>query len=95
MANSFGELLASPTISGHVLTWCTFALVAGRDTYDLVARDLRTGLQYRLASGGDAAAPDAVVSGPGWGWPNRVVWEQTVDNAGGPQVSYLAITRIP
>jgi hypothetical protein len=96
VANDFSSLTRSPTISDRLLAWRTFALVAGRDTYSLVARDLRTGRNYHLATGGDTGTPGLIFSGPGWGWANHALWEQTVDGAGGhPRASYLAVTSVP
>lgn len=96
VSNGFESLLPSPTITGSVLTWRTVALVPGRGAYGLIARDLRTGQQYQLATGGDVGISGTAFSGPGWGWANQVGWgEQTISSAGELQSSYLAITTIP
>lgn len=94
-----GEVDDTPHMTDDLLTWHSFNLTAGGGSVDrLIARDLRTGRDYRLASGvyaGGARFPYTAVAGPAWGSGRRVAWVQTWYDRRGRGTSYLAVADVP
>lgn len=89
-----------PRLSSSVLAWRTRDVgKGGRNTYRIVARDLHTGREYGLANGSDFYAGTGIaftiLTGPGWGWGNRAVWQQTFYDRRGRGRSYLVVGDVP
>jgi hypothetical protein len=91
--DSFSPGLSGPHVSKGLLTWRTRTLARVGATYTIVARDLRTGRDYRLAHGTDAYYGSdiayTIITGPGWGSGNRAVRQQTVFDRHGRGQGYL------
>jgi len=90
--------MAGPTMSSRALAWQTYAQLRTHGSYRIVARDLRTGKNYGLASGTEGLWPrsaSTVVMGAGQGWGKRVIWEQSMFDRSGHGRGYLAIADLP